>query len=234
VLPGNAIAYTPGYNFIGTDLFQYRVCSKSGECAEASVFINVLDYNFQPNLSNDTLILINGTKDLRLNILENDLDIYDEPITVTLLGQLSNGTAVLNDDNTLTPTFKQFFYGMDSLQYSICDIDNQCDTAWVFLDVKSKFDKNKIFVPTGISPNGDGLNDHFFIPELKKYPQCEITIFTQWGQVVYTDTDYNNNWDGRSNTGSYNGDLLPTGTYYYVIIVTGSDLKIAGFIYLSR
>ncbi|MFP5040560.1 Ig-like domain-containing protein [Parasediminibacterium sp. JCM 36343] len=67
-----------------------------------------------------------------------------------------------------------------------------------------------IAIPNVITPNGDGLNEAFFITGLSKYPNSELSIFNRWDNLVYTSHDYRNDWDGRG---------LATGTYFYVLKV---------------
>ena len=45
-----------------------------------------------------------------------------------------------------------------------------------------------------------------------------IIIFNQWGAVVYKAFPYNNDWSG-----TYNGEPLPDGTYYYVYRAGADD-----------
>jgi gliding motility-associated-like protein len=71
-------------------------------------------------------------------------------------------------------------------------------------------------IPTIISPNGDGLNDVWklgFIELL--FPNAEIQIFNEWGQELFTSVGYTEPWDG-----TYDGEPVPDGNYFYVI-----DLK---------
>jgi gliding motility-associated-like protein len=73
------------------------------------------------------------------------------------------------------------------------------------------------FVPEGFTPNGDGVNDQFIIPELEDptaFPNNKIIIFNRWGDIVFEQKNYRNTWGGEyQNT----GQLLPAGTYYYMI-----------------
>ncbi len=63
-----------------------------------------------------------------------------------------------------------------------------------------------------ISPNGDGKNDFWKIDNSEIYKDFELTIFDQFGQVIYNvPNNYNNEFDGK-----YKGAALPTGNYYYV------------------
>ncbi len=68
----------------------------------------------------------------------------------------------------------------------------------------------------GFSPNGDGVNDVFTIDRIGDFPNAVVQIFNRWGNLIYeSPTGYTTPWDG-----TYNGNALPVGTYYYVI-----DLK---------
>ncbi|MVT41166.1 PKD domain-containing protein [Chitinophaga oryziterrae] len=67
-------------------------------------------------------------------------------------------------------------------------------------------------VPNVFSPNGDGINDRWEIPNLADYPGCTVEIFNRYGQRVFGSTGYATPWDGTSN-----GKMLPLATYYYII-----------------
>jgi len=67
------------------------------------------------------------------------------------------------------------------------------------------------------TPNGDGVNDTFIIPELEEnpqeFPRNSLAVIDRWGNVVYEASPYNNDWDG---THYRTGKPLPPGTYFYV------------------
>ncbi|HSI91291.1 MAG TPA: gliding motility-associated C-terminal domain-containing protein, partial [Adhaeribacter sp.] len=67
-----------------------------------------------------------------------------------------------------------------------------------------------------ITPNNDGLNDAFFISNLKWYPQNELQIFNRWGSLVYQKSNYQNNWKGEN---------LSSGVYYYHFRSAGQRWK---------
>ncbi|MBN9296993.1 MAG: gliding motility-associated C-terminal domain-containing protein [Filimonas sp.] len=73
----------------------------------------------------------------------------------------------------------------------------------------------KFTIPNSFSPNGDGINDKWIINALDKYPDVRVEIFNRWGTRLYLCTGVYIPWDG-----TYNGQPVPTGTYYYLI-----DLK---------
>jgi gliding motility-associated-like protein len=93
-----------------------------------------------------------------------------------------------------------------------------------------------------VSANNDGFNDFFevnYVLNPDANEPCDISvqveIFNRWGARVYKDDNYSNDWYGVSPSGSFgNASLLPTGTYYYVVILKNSGYDpIQGFILLG-
>jgi gliding motility-associated-like protein len=82
----------------------------------------------------------------------------------------------------------------------------------------------ELFIPGGFSPNNDGINDYFII-ENGSNLQIQLEIFNRWGNLVFKDRDYKNNWNGKTSEGIHVGDDLPVGIYYYVIIIDGKEKK---------
>lgn len=84
--------------------------------------------------------------------------------------------------------------------------------------------------PNVITPNGDGLNDYWILNEGNLLPpEVSITIFNRWGESVYQNGDYHNEWNGLSQ----DGEELAEGVYYYVILLPPNQQK-AGFINIFR
>ncbi|GJM63202.1 HYR domain-containing protein [Persicobacter diffluens] len=82
-------------------------------------------------------------------------------------------------------------------------------------------------VPNMISPNGDGYNDRLEIPTIETYTGTELMIFNRWGQEVFRQRNYSNDWDGRSQSGK----PLPAGTYYYSLKKDGEEHQ-SGYIHI--
>ena len=68
----------------------------------------------------------------------------------------------------------------------------------------------RLFVPNSFTPNGDGTND-LFVFHCTEEP-VKLWVFDRWGNTVYQSSNYKNDWDG-----TYNGQVLPTGAYTYLI-----------------
>lgn len=85
-----------------------------------------------------------------------------------------------------------------------------------------------IDIPTVFTPNGDGKNDTFTIPNINLFPGSQLLIFNRWGNEVYHSDNYTNTWDGTG---------LSEGTYYYVLNkkeASGNFTTFKGWIYLKR
>ncbi|MDD2792796.1 MAG: gliding motility-associated C-terminal domain-containing protein [Sediminibacterium sp.] len=89
---------------------------------------------------------------------------------------------------------------------------------------------DKVEIPNAFSPNGDGINDRWMIPGLESYPQSAVQIFNRNGQIVYQAKPYQSiGWDGL-----YQGSVLPSGAYYYIIERGAGLPAMSGTIILIR
>jgi len=84
-------------------------------------------------------------------------------------------------------------------------------------------------IPNFISPNGDGYNDTWKIRALESFPNTRLQIFDRYGKQFLDrvlNGDYE--WDGR-----YNGELLPSGTYWYILTLETGE-RISGHVNLRN
>ena len=65
---------------------------------------------------------------------------------------------------------------------------------------------------TILTPNGDGINDYLLVRDLVDYTSCEIVVYDRWNVLVYSNSNYKNDWAGTNN-----GKALEAGAYYYYI-----------------
>jgi gliding motility-associated-like protein len=98
-----------------------------------------------------------------------------------------------------------------------------------------------ITVFTGMSPNGDGINDVFVISGIERLENT-LRIYNRWGVAVYESKNYgrDNNFFRGFSTGRTTIeeiDRLPVGTYYYVleyVLESGVQKSRAGYLYINR
>jgi hypothetical protein len=129
------IVYTPKQNFRGNDSFVYQICDETALCATATVTVTVSGPK-GPNAIDDYGPTTKG-RPITINILQND-EIGDSALnrdTLVLLTQPRNGTVTLNPDKTVRYIPNTDFEGGDNIRYKICDQNNLCDEAILWLQV---------------------------------------------------------------------------------------------------
>ncbi|MGX5817247.1 T9SS type B sorting domain-containing protein [Chitinophaga lutea] len=85
-----------------------------------------------------------------------------------------------------------------------------------------------LFIPNAFTPNGDGKNDRFRIPGLERFADNELSIYNRWGNVVFEQKNYQQQWDGQGLSG---------GTYVYLLKVrdfSGNWQVFKGYVTLIR
>ena len=90
-------------------------------------------------------------------------------------------------------------------------------------------------IPEIFTPNMDGIHDKFVI--VRPFGmKIELEVFNRWGTIVYTNRDYQNEWDGKG-TGSFLGQDLVDGGYYYKIKTINAKSETQffnGFVVIQR
>lgn len=107
---------------------------------------------------------------------------------------------------------------------SATDLTTGCAaTDSILISVDDKLPE-EINVRNGITPNGDGNNDVWYIEGIESYPNNEVIIYNRWGDELVRFNGYDNTtifWDGRNREGK----LVPDGTYYYLLKIRGKEAK---------
>ncbi len=96
-------------------------------------------------------------------------------------------------------------------------------------DTVTVFVIDKFPVPNAFSPNQDGRNDTWEIPNIENYPECEIKVFNSWGNQVFYSKGYNTPWEGL-----FNGQELPSGTYYFTLKLSPEHKGETGSVVIMR
>ena len=130
------IIYTPNPNFNGNDVLIYQICDSDNDCDTAIVYITVKPVDDQP-IANRDLASTNEDTPLNSTVVPNDVMSGDGGNTFNnacaVCTNTSNGTLVFNPDGTYTYTPNANYNGNDQFIYQLCDIDNDCDTAIVYI-----------------------------------------------------------------------------------------------------
>ncbi len=169
--------------------------------------------------------------------LVNYITDEENNIDFTRLQLLSSKTAqgaTASIDRTsyaLTLDYKGIlFSGADRITIDVYDLLNAKAQRVLAIDVVGE-----VVVFNGITPDGDGINDFFYIEYIDVIQggtKNKVTIFSRWGDVVFEISNYNN--VDRVFTGHTSaGGELPPGTYFYRIEFIESK-PITGYLTLKQ
>jgi len=125
---------------------------------------------------------------------------------------------------------------IDNTTYKVLVSDDLCKKEDVF-NVKVNT-CSTIYAPQAFSPNGDRINDVFFIYGAKCVRQIkELSIYDRWGENIFLQENLPPSNAEYGWNGTYKGQIAPSGLYTYKVLIELSDgtiIKHQGAITLLR
>ena len=195
---------------LGTDSACLVICDDLGICDTTHIYVTVIDIEPEEELpiAVEDYDTTSANSPVVINVLNNDTlnGILD---TIYIVEDATFGNLLIDSDGSIIYDPGEDYCNddePDSFQYAICN-ENGCDTTTVFIYIPC----DEILIYTGVSPNGDGFNDVFYIQGVEQYPNNKLMIFNRWGNLVYEARGYLNTWNGE-----YKNKALPDGTYFYI------------------
>ncbi|MBP7478484.1 MAG: gliding motility-associated C-terminal domain-containing protein, partial [Chitinophagales bacterium] len=161
------------------------------DSAKVAVIIDTLQ---KINAGNDKTIIRGGSTSLEVT---------------NAVGQVEwTPNYAIDNQYTFTPVVRP----MKTTMYNVRLRDNRgCvtnDSVLVIVDGKTL-----LMLPTGFSPNADGVNDGFGIVRHSNIASLDyFNIYNRWGELVFSTDDINQRWDG-----TYKGDKAPLATYVWYV-----------------
>jgi gliding motility-associated-like protein len=127
----------------------------------------------------------------------------------------------------------QFPVGLTTVVYTAKDASGNSSTCSFVVTVKQE--QTKLDVAQLVTPDGNTVNDAWIIGNIELYKDNKVTVLDRWGSIVYSESGYNNEgrvWRGRNTQ----GNVVPSGTYYYTITVRSGNQnsESRGFIEVLR
>lgn len=128
----------------GTYTINVTVEDNDGASDSASMEITIVD---NPVIAREDSATTNNGEAVTINVLENDEGGEGTARTVEITTEPENGTAVVNEDNTITYTPNAGFSGTDTFSYTVTDEIGTRASAAVTVTVGEVVDTNSIYLP---------------------------------------------------------------------------------------
>lgn len=135
--------------------------------------------------------------------------------TVTLNGFPYNGTLTVSPSIPLTAVNNQTYVITPTRtgEYTFSFTDNNgCyhSLKTIYVEVQTDLcDESTVYLPTGFTPNNDGVNDVLYIRS-NFITEVYLTIYDRWGEKLFETDDIKKGWDG-----TFKGKKLDQGVYGY-------------------
>jgi gliding motility-associated-like protein len=135
----------------------------------------------------------------------------------TMTWYSSTGT-VLGTGNSFTPSSTQ-----GTTVYYVTETLLGCEGA--SSEVMITINMCDITTPTAFTPDGDGVNETWQILDLDVvYPDNVVRIYNRWGNLIYEhDSSKDGAYSANAWDGTYKGEALPVGSYYFAIEFNNED-----------
>ncbi len=141
---------------------------------------------------------------------------------------VASGTATFNNINSPSPTVVGLTLGNNMLVWTITD--GTCFGSDTIVVRRKTDDECILELPSAYSPNDDGSNDAYVIHGIERYPNNILSVFNRWGNLVYQKENYANEWVGNNNS----GEQLPEGTYFLILEIRNTDIKLNTYVDVRR
>lgn len=214
--PGGELTVLYSWQDSGSDWVATISCQSSG----GSITISTTQLSTQ----------VGGTVTVDLVPLITSANTLDLTSLQVVSPPSSGATATIDAAGVLTIDYSnKVFSGTEQITIKACDINGNCATQTLSIDVVGD-----LVVYNGISPNG--VNPTLVIQNVDLLPDAKnntVQIFDRWENLVWHGSNYNNTSVVFNGTGDGGGDL-PSGVYFYKIDFTSGRKKLTGFISLRR
>ena len=208
-----------------TALYSAEITINGTDCVFSDEVLVEFNPNPEPDFPQDSIIkCANESFLLEVDVLnEDDPNIHSLTYIWTLDGnELQNGP---NSTYLLSDNAEQ----QGEITVTVIDDVTGC---WGQTSILVEFYENSycVDIPQGLSPNGDGFNDCLILDHLEDREDIvKAEVFNRYGTKIYELNDYVDQWCGTDQ----DGELMPVGTYFYIIYFNSSREPITSWIYLN-
>ncbi len=150
------VLFTPDADYVGAASFDYTADDGNGGTSTASVAVDVTAVNDPPVAVADSVTATEDTPEtiLASTLLANDTDVESDPLTITSVGNGTNGSVALDVNGDVLFTPNSDYAGVASFDYTAGDGNGGSATATVTVNVSPVND-----APMAVSDNATILED---------------------------------------------------------------------------
>jgi gliding motility-associated-like protein len=161
--------------------------------------------------------------------LLNDILIDGNTYQITDVTNPRWGSASILGNTVTYEADPKFIGGPVSFKYTVCD--DACAELCNEGEILILYNTGSCKGNNVLTPNNDGANDRFIIPCINDeiLPNNSLVILNELGNTIFEESPYSNTWDG-----TFNGEVLPEGTYYYIFRKDSNASVVQGFISIER
>lgn len=195
----NTLSQTSGtFNNLAEGTYSFHFTDGNG-CVSEDTVITIGEIN--TTMANFTLSPNYGVVPLEVSFVNSSVNATDYAWSINGFAQGNNLSSYTCDTS-----------GTYTIQLIAWQYDPSCaDTV-----VMALFATDRIIIPTAFTPDNDGVNDRWVIPNIKNiYPKHLVRIYNRWGTLIYEAPE------GKYSTypwkGIYEDEVLPVGSYYFII-----------------
>jgi gliding motility-associated-like protein len=171
-----------------------------------------------------------GVQNDTVCIRSDSLHVYWDPVIAASIGNNPDTTACTGESVLLSidgganatylwndGSYSSSISVTQSGSYSV-KASNACNTVTATKNVEFKECPPVLFVPSGFTPNHDGLNDVFRVHHTGTLKSFQLSVFNRWGRCIFFTRDISKGWDA-----TYNQVIQNTGIYVWMVQYT--DVK---------
>ncbi len=208
----------------GLYTFRLTATDNENESAFSETTVNVISGHLPPTVfaGNDTtLVLPNNFLSL------NGTATTEDGFIAEYKWEQTAGDPITLEVNYPAVSISDLLPGIYTLRFTAIDNFGSSNSDELTVSVAEN-KSNPVGASLIFSPNGDLVNDIWFVKNTMLIQGCPLQIFNSLGKTVYEATDYQNDWSGVSN-----GQPVKEGDYYFVF-ECGSKKTYSGALRLIR
>ncbi|SHO80596.1 probable aggregation factor core protein MAFp3, isoform C [hydrothermal vent metagenome] len=203
----NSLVYKPTKDFIGDDSFTYEIKDSNGNIDRATVKIEVTPMP----IANDDNVTTSKNSEININVLDNDIDLTNNELNISKYTNPSNGTIILEDNNTITYIPDSDFVGEDSFIYTIIDINETQANASVYIIIEDSNSSDEDNTTTNIDDSNSSNEDNTTanIDDSNNSNEDNTTANIEDSNSSNEDNTTANIDDSSSSTDNNSSEILP-------------------------